>query len=252
MDCATTHKSIGLPQSLETHTTSPQSESCPSTCVLLDHPPDSVSTLSRALLHHAPALISSVTTLHTPANLPPFFISPWNADSTSHHPPQHLAADPAHNLHDLYPQQHVDPGGSKFKPPRRCKVGSRLGLRNGQYRPCDTVPTPVSTPQHCPLLHATCPRFPLPPCSPALACVLLPPSLCYRLLATPDRCWIDTSPFVAKLTCLSHPQKSIGPGSSITPLHRPTSKTQDTAALCSMHRASPLAIVPRGLDLILV
>ena len=130
-----------------------------------------------------------------------------------------------------------------------CKVGSRLGLRNGQYRPCDTVSAPVSIPQHCPLSHATCPRLPFPPCPPALAHVLSLSSLCYRPLATPDRRWIDTFPFAAKSSCPSHP-KSISPRSTIAPSHRLTSKPQDTAALRSMRRASPLAIVPRGLDLV--
>ena len=58
---------------------------------------------------------------------------------------------------------------------------------------------------------------------------------------TPDRHRIGAFPFAAKSTCPSHP-KTIGPRSSIAPSHRPTSKTQDTAALRSTRRASPLAI----------
>ena len=50
--------------------------------------------------------------------------------------------------------------------PLLCKVGSHLGLRNGQYRPHDTISTSVSMPQHHPLLHTTLPCFPLLPCSP--------------------------------------------------------------------------------------
>ena len=64
-DHATTHKSIGLPQSLKMHATSPQPKNWLLACVLLNHPPNSVTTLSHALSHHAPALVSSIMPLHT-------------------------------------------------------------------------------------------------------------------------------------------------------------------------------------------
>ena len=78
----------------------------------------------------------------------------------------------------------------------------------------NTVSALASTPQHCPLSHATRPRFPLLPRLPALARVLSPPSLC---IATPDRRWIDTFPFAVKPFCPSHP-KTISPGSSVAPV----------------------------------
>jgi hypothetical protein len=67
--------------------------------------------------------------------------------------------------------------------------------------------------------------------------------------ATPDRHWIDTFPFAAKSTCPSHP-KPTAQAQASSPSHRPTSKAQDTAALRSTRRASPLPIAPRGLDLV--
>ena len=101
---------------------------------------------------------------------------------------------------------------------------------------------PVARHDSAPHSHASLAR----PCScslsPAVRSAYLPH-------ITPDRHQIDAFPFTAKSTCPSHP-KSIGPRSSIAPSHRPTSKAQDTAALRSTRRASPPAIVPRGLDLV--
>ena len=97
-----------------------------------------------------------------------------------------------------------------------------------------------------PLSHATCPRFPLTPCLHHL--VVRP---VYSPLATSDRHWIDVFPLAAKLTWPSHP-KTIGPGSSIAPVASADIKTQDTAALRSTRRASPLPIAPRGRDLVSV
>ena len=108
-------------------------------------------------------------------------------------------------------------------------------------RPVDSAP-PVARHDSAPHSHASL----VHPCSH-------PPSSAVRSAHSPhiapDRHRIDAFPFAAKSTCLSHP-KSIGPRSTIAPSHRPTSKSQDTAALRSMRRASPLATVPRGLDLV--
>ena len=110
-------------------------------------------------------------------------------------------------------------------------------------RPVDSVP-PVACHDSAPHSHASLAR----PCS-------RPPSpgvhSAYPPHITPDHQRIDVFPFAAKSTCPSHP-KSIGPGLNIAPSQRPTSKTQDTAALRSTYCASTLAIVPRGLDLVLI
>ena len=73
----------------------------------------------------------------------------------------------------------------------------------------------------------------------------------YSPLATPDRHWIEAFPLAAKSTCPSHP-KTVGPGSNIAPVALADIKKQDTVALRSTRRASPLAIAPRGLGLVSV
>ena len=108
-------------------------------------------------------------------------------------------------------------------------------------RPVDSAP-PVAHHDSAPHSHASLAHPCSHPPSPGIRSA-------YPLHITPDCQRINTFPFAAKSTCPSHP-KSIGPGSNIAPLQRPTSKMQDTAALRSMHRASTLAIVPCGLDLI--
>ena len=110
-------------------------------------------------------------------------------------------------------------------------------------RPADSAP-PVACHNSAPHSHTSLARPCSRPPSPAVHSA-------YPLHITPDCQRIDAFPFTAKSTCLSHP-KSIGPGSSIAPSHRPTSITQDTAALRSTRHASSLAIVPRGLDIVSV
>ena len=58
-------------------------------------------------------------------------------------------------------------------------------------------------------------------------------------LATPDRHWIDAFPFAVKPLCPSHPNPS---ASNIAQSQWLTSKAQDTAALRSTRRASPLEV----------
>ena len=110
-------------------------------------------------------------------------------------------------------------------------------------RPVNSAP-PVachdSTPHSHTLLAHPCSR----PLSSAICSAYLPH-------ITPDRQQINTFPFTAKSTWPSHP-KSFGLRSSITPLHRLTSKVQDTTALHSTRRASTLAVVLHSLDLVLI
>ena len=132
-----------------------------------------------------------------------------------------------------------------------CNVWSHLGLGIEQYRPRGTVSAPASPTQHCPLSHATRPHFPLPPHSPALTRVLSPPSLCICHL--PPQIVIGSTPSPSQSSCSSHRAPNpLAQAQASPPLHRPTSKTQDTAALRSTHHALPLDIAPRGLDLVSV
>ena len=176
-DCATTHKLIGLPLSLAAHgaelthsfdfvqtspskhAASPQPESLPSVHACPDHPFNLATTHSRALFCHASVLnsaqgtrpVSNATPLHTSSNLPPFFISPWNADSTLCHPPQLITSNLDRAPHISYHQQHIDPGGSNFKPPRRCKGSPsiELGIR---FRDPQREPSSAD----CPLVECNC------------------------------------------------------------------------------------------------
>ena len=150
----TTYKSIDLPLSLAAHSvepthsfdfvqtrplkhaTSPQPESLSSVCACRDHPFDLATAHSCTLFCHASVLdsaqgthpVSNAVPLHTSSNLPPFFISPWNADLMPRHPPRLLAANLTCAPHISYHQQHIDPGGSNFKPPGRCKGSPSIEL----------------------------------------------------------------------------------------------------------------------------
>jgi hypothetical protein len=143
-----------------------------------------------------------------------------------------------------FPRTHVGIQNHANNPERargHCKVWSRLGLGMKQYRPRDTDSAPAS------LTIAPCRT----PRTRAFSLRLAPHPLVVRPahlpLATPDRHWIDAFPFAAKLTCPLHP-KTNGPDLSIAPVASADIETQDTAALRSMCRTSPLSIAPRGLD----
>ena len=110
-------------------------------------------------------------------------------------------------------------------------------------QPVNSAP-PVACHNSVPHSHALLAHPCSCPLSPAVRSAYLPH-------ITPDHQWINAFPFTAKLTWPSHP-KSISPRSSIAPLHQPTSKAQDTAALHSMHHTLTLAIVLRSLDLVLI
>ena len=80
-----------------------------------------------------------------------------------------------------------------------------------------------------PLLHATRPHSPL---MPRLHPLIVRPV--HSPPATPDRHWIDTFPFAAKSTCLSHPKN-----------HRPRLKHRPHRIGRHQKRKTPLLYVAR-------
>jgi len=79
---------------------------------------------------------------------------------------------PADSFSNKQHHHQVDPGGSKFKAPGRCKVSIMCALRSAHSRPCDTCVT-VNDSTHQSLttvpLHATPPPHSPPP-SPLIRC----------------------------------------------------------------------------------
>jgi len=78
-------------------------------------------------------------------------------------------ASPADNFDDKEHQQCVDPGGSNFKPPRRCKACTRIGLGMAHFphRPtyltlCLTPTTQDCTCVRCRLSTLHFPQWPSP------------------------------------------------------------------------------------------
>ena len=73
--------------------------------------------------------------------------APHSPDACTHFsskPPRF--ALPADDFGDREHQRHVDPGGSNFEPPGRCKACIRAGLGTGHFPSSPTCPTPHPIP----------------------------------------------------------------------------------------------------------
>jgi hypothetical protein len=101
--------------------------------------------------------------------------------------------------------------------------------------------------------HATTLRSPPKPRSPILTPARIHSSSALRIRHLPPQIATGSTPSPSQPSRLSRrTPKSTAQDQASPPSHRPTSKTQDTAALRGMRRASPLPIASRsGLRLVL-